>query len=129
MRSILETAHRTKWPTVVVLAGLLAATALGWYWVWGVLFLYWAVAGIVSGEAFVVQTVRRDEHRVLFSLISLSWLVLAGLMVLYAVLTSRLPGLPQHPEHRPRRAPDLPGHLLHGQPRGVRLQDAAVSHL
>ena len=78
-----KTKHKTKWPTVVALAVLLAATAVDWTWVWGVFFLYWSVNGIATGQAFVVQMVRRDENPGLFWFISISWVVLAALMIFY----------------------------------------------
>ncbi len=73
---------QSKLPTVVALLVLLAATFVGWYWVWGILFLYWAVLGIVTGNAFVLQTVQRDESPLLFWLISVAWLILAALTIL-----------------------------------------------
>lgn len=75
--------HKTKWPTVVALAVLLAATAMDWIWVWGVFFLYWSVHGIATGQAFVVQMVQRDENPRLFWFISISWVVLAALTIFY----------------------------------------------
>ena len=83
MRYYLNLVLQSKLPTVVALAVLLAATLIGWYWVWGIFFLHWAVSGIVTGHAFVVQTIWRDESPVLFWLISITWLVLAGLTILY----------------------------------------------
>jgi len=87
MRHFAELAARTKAPTVVALVVLLAATALGWMWVWGVFFFYWAVVGIVGQQAFVVQTVRRDENPVLFWVIGVSWLALSCLMILSSVFS------------------------------------------
>ncbi len=81
MRYYLNLVIQSKLPTVVALAVLLYSTLVGWYWVWGIFFLYWAVSGIVMGHAFVVQTVSRDESPVLFWLISIAWLVLAGLTI------------------------------------------------
>lgn len=83
MRTYLNLESQSNLPTVAALAVLLAATLFGWYWVWGIFFLYWAVAGIVTGRAFVVQTVRRDQNPVLFWLISTTWLVLAVLTLFY----------------------------------------------
>lgn len=82
MNPSLNRLFRSKLPTVVALAILLAATFIGWYWVWGILFLYWAVLGIVTGNAFVLQTVQRGESPLLFWLISVAWLVLAVLAIL-----------------------------------------------
>ncbi len=87
MRHLVEMAARTKVPTVVALVVLLAATALGWFWVWGVLFFYWAIVGIVAQQAFVVQTVRRRDSPVLFWVISVSWLALACLTILSSVFS------------------------------------------
>ena len=84
--SLLAPLGRTKLPTVIALLALLGATAVGWYWVWGLFFLYWAIAAIVMGQAFVVQTVYRDENPVLFWFISISWLILAILSIIYDLI-------------------------------------------
>ncbi|MYF84354.1 MAG: hypothetical protein F4176_09660 [Acidimicrobiia bacterium] len=83
---------RSKLPTVVALAALLIATWMDWQWVWGVFFLYWAVLGIMTGQAFVVRTVDQDESPLLFWLISVTWLVVAALSVFYDLFpeTARL---------------------------------------
>ena len=73
---------RSKWPTWVVLAVLLVATYFDWYWVWGVLYLYWGVAPLSTGEVFLVQTVRREENPGLFWSVSVMWVVLAVLVIM-----------------------------------------------
>ena len=83
--------QRAKWPTVAALVILLTATAVGWYWVWGVFFLYWAVYGVVTGQAFVVQPVFRDQNPVLFWLISVTWLALATLTIVYDIFPQAAP--------------------------------------
>ena len=83
MRRFLELARRAKWPTLAALVVLLGATYLDWYWVWGLFFAYWTITSIVTRQAFIVQTVRRDENPVLFWLICVAWLVLAVLVILY----------------------------------------------
>ena len=70
--------ENVKWPTVVAIAVLMAATYFSWYWVWGVLFVYWAIVGLRTGDAFVVEPISRDENPVLFWLIVVMW---AGLGV------------------------------------------------
>lgn len=70
--------ENVKWRTVVAIAVLATATYLNWYWVWGVLFVYWAIAGLRTGNAFVVEPISRDEDPVLFWLIAVMW---AGLGV------------------------------------------------
>lgn len=91
MDYILNVLGRTKLPTVAALAVLLAATALGWYWVWGVFFLYWAIAGIVTRQTFVVQTVQRDENPALFWCICITWLALAALSIVGDVFPAQFP--------------------------------------
>ena len=74
------------WPkvaSVVALAGLLWATWFDWNWIWGVFFLYWSVYGIVHRQAFVVSIVYRDENPILFWIISIAWLVLSAISILY----------------------------------------------
>lgn len=83
MSYMVDRTSRSKLPTVVALAVLLVATWIDWQWVWGVFFLYWAVLGIVTGQAFLLHTVDQDESPVLFWLISVTWLVLAVLVIFY----------------------------------------------
>ncbi|MDE0370149.1 MAG: hypothetical protein OXK16_09535 [bacterium] len=92
MSYIVDRMSRSKLPTVVALAALLIATWMDWQWVWGVFFLYWAVLGIMTGQAFVVRTVDQDESPLLFWLISVTWLVVAALSIFYDLFpeTARL---------------------------------------
>lgn len=83
MSYVTDRASQSKLPTVVALAVLLVATWMDWQWVWGVFFLYWAVLGIVTRQAFVVRNVDQDESPLLFWLISVTWLVLAALSIFY----------------------------------------------
>ena len=80
---------RSKLLNVAALAALLAATWFGWHWVWGVFFLYWSIWGIVTGQTFVVQMVRRAEHPNIFWLISLTWLVLSFITIFFDVIVPR----------------------------------------
>lgn len=65
--------RKIKWPTVAAIAVLSMATLLGWYWVWGLLFIFWAFDGMRSGAAFVVETVERTENPILFWIINAMW--------------------------------------------------------
>ena len=82
-------AAKTKLPTVVGLITLVTATIFNWYWVWGLMFLYWAVLSVVVGQVFVVQTVRRDESPYLFWSVSAMWAILAILVI----VTDLFPGV------------------------------------
>ncbi|SMX32777.1 hypothetical protein OCA8868_00815 [Octadecabacter ascidiaceicola] len=65
----------------VSFALLMAATAMGYQSLWGVLFLYWTIPNFYSGYAFLLSNVTRDEDPVLFWLIQIAWLVLGLVMV------------------------------------------------
>jgi hypothetical protein len=64
---------------------LLAAALLGFYWVWGLLFLWWTIPTILNGQAFLVFEINRDDDPVLFWAIVCLW-ALSGLMMLAASL-------------------------------------------
>lgn len=50
---------------------LVIAAVLGIYWTWRLVFLWWVVPSVMSGKAFFVFEVSRDEDPILF------WLVVA----------------------------------------------------
>ena len=66
---------------MVVLVVLLAATYFDWYWVWGMLYLYWGVMSPVDGQVYLVQTVRREENPYLFWSFTAMWLILAIVVI------------------------------------------------
>lgn len=78
-----------KWPTVAALIILTLATVQEWYWVWGLLFVYWGIGGIRSGAAFVVEDISRAENPALFWLISAMWIGF-GVFYVYGDLSVRL---------------------------------------
>lgn len=78
-----------KWFTVAALGVLTIATIQEWYWVWGLLFVFWAVLGIRSGSAFLIEDISRREHPALFWLISAMWTGF-GAYYIYADLPWRL---------------------------------------
>ena len=79
----------TKWLTVAAIAVLIAATGLNMYWVWGLLFIYWAIAGIREGSAFIIEPIERAKNPYLFWIINGMWAGL-GLWGVIADLSTRL---------------------------------------
>jgi hypothetical protein len=55
------------------LVALGIATYMDWLWVWGLLFLYWAVPNVFTGEAFLVEPIKRSSNPVLFWIITVMW--------------------------------------------------------
>lgn len=72
----------SKWPTGVGLLVLVVATYFDWNWVWGVLYFYWGALSLRTGEAFLVQTVWREDNPGLFWSVSAMWVILAVLVVM-----------------------------------------------
>ncbi len=64
---------------------LLVAAFLGQYWVWGLLFLWWLVPSVISGQTALVTEVLRDEDPILFWAVVILW-ALFGLMMIAASL-------------------------------------------
>lgn len=69
----------------IALPVLLAATMVGLYWVWGLLFIWWVVPAIMSGQALLVFEIYRDEDPLLYWAVTALWAVL-GLMMVAASL-------------------------------------------
>ncbi|MBT2132297.1 hypothetical protein [Aliiroseovarius lamellibrachiae] len=69
----------------VALPILLIAAVMGLYWVWGLLFLWWLVPTIMTGQTALVFDVTRDEDPILFWIVAILW-ALFGLMMIAANL-------------------------------------------
>ena len=77
---------------LAVLVGLLFATWMNWSWPWGVLFVYWAIPAIRSGEAHLVGPVPRDEQPVLYWAITVLWIFLGAMTVMADLVPGALDG-------------------------------------
>ena len=75
--------------TVVALLAAVAVTLLGWYWPWGLLFLYWSVMNVRDGDAFLIERISRANNPVLFWSITGLWTVF-GLWILYMEFQEQL---------------------------------------
>ena len=75
--------------TVGALLALGVATYLDWYWPWGLLFIYWAVPSVLTGEAFLVERITKTTNPILFWLITGIW-VTFGIWTVYADVAWRI---------------------------------------
>ncbi len=71
----------TRTANYIALPVLLAATAFGIYWVWGLLFVWWVIPTIMNGQTFLMFEVNRDEDPALFWAILALWVVLGVMMI------------------------------------------------
>ncbi|MGI9406034.1 MAG: hypothetical protein ACR2O4_06645 [Hyphomicrobiaceae bacterium] len=66
----------------IVFLALLAALYMNWSWPWGVLFIYWAVPAYVTGEAFLVGKLTREDDAPLFWSVTVLWAATGVMMIL-----------------------------------------------
>ena len=71
-----------RWRTLIALPVLVLATVMGWYWVWGCLFLYWVWPALRSGQAYLIEPIERARDPLLFWLVNALW---AGFGLWYIV--------------------------------------------
>lgn len=69
--------EQKKWKTIIVLTILLGSLSLGWDWIWGLFFLFWAVDGIRKNETYIVEPVNRVETPNVFWLVIGTWVALS----------------------------------------------------
>ena len=75
--------------TVVALLVAVVVTLLGWYWPWGLLFLYWAALSVRDGDAFLIERISKAGNPALFWSITALWTTF-GLWILYVEIQTRL---------------------------------------
>lgn len=63
-------------------AVLLATTALGWTWPWGILFVVWVLPSYLTGEVHLVGVIKRTKDPILFWAITLLWAAFGVFMIL-----------------------------------------------
>lgn len=80
--SIYETLKHQKWLTLIGLPVLLGTTITGVYTLWGVLFIYWGVASLRSGQVFLLETIERRHDPALFWIIVALWVLTGGIYVI-----------------------------------------------
>jgi len=73
-----------KWKTIIGLIIIYLATIFDWTWMWGLLFWYWAIPGLFSGETYFMERVGRKEEPILFWVIMVSWVLIGGFFMVVA---------------------------------------------
>ena len=66
-----------KWRSILGLIFLYIALWNNWQWIWGILFLIWAVSNIVSETTYFVETIEKKKNPILYWLIISTWILLA----------------------------------------------------
>ena len=73
---------RFKWKTILALILVCAAILLEQNWLWGVLFLFWSVLSVRSGETFFVERLSRRRDPVLYWLVVAIWIGLSLYLII-----------------------------------------------
>ena len=71
-----------NWLNAVILVALLIALYMNVSWPWGVLFIYWALPSILSGEAHLIGPIFREQSPILFWFVTMLWALLGVMMIL-----------------------------------------------
>jgi len=66
-----------KWKTILALVLIFIGSIMGWSWVWGVLFLFWAGTDIIYQETHLIEQITRSENPILYWIVVVNWIVLS----------------------------------------------------
>lgn len=68
---------RQKWKALSGLGLIAIGLVMDWYWIWGILFLVWAINDVRSRRTHLLEDVTRAENPVLYWVIVVLWICLA----------------------------------------------------
>ncbi len=80
--TFIQTLRNQRWMTLLILAALLVSTFAGYYSLWGLLFIFWGLLAVRSGQAFLIEPINRATDLALFWSLTGLWI---GLGVLYVL--------------------------------------------
>lgn len=66
-----------KWKTILGLIVMIIATLKNIPWLWGILFLFWAINDLRNGHTYFIEDVSREEDPILFWVIVTVWFLFA----------------------------------------------------
>ncbi len=72
-----------NWKSILAIIVVLGALILDVYLLFGILYIVWAILGLKSGHAFIIEDVKREDCPIIFWIITLIWLF-SGIYVLIA---------------------------------------------
>ena len=61
-----ESSNQFKYGTLFVMLCAWLGTIFDWSWLWGILFLFWVIGIVRTGNATVVEPVNRKENPMCF---------------------------------------------------------------
>lgn len=70
-----------KWRAILSLVLVYASIFTGWYWLWGVLLLFWVYGDLVSGQCWLSEILDRRNDPILYYLVVMTWVFLGLYLV------------------------------------------------
>ncbi|MFA8343176.1 MAG: hypothetical protein ACEPO8_09440 [Rhodothermaceae bacterium] len=64
-----------KWKTIIALAAIIIALINNWDWLWGVLFLFWAINDLRNKSTYFVEPISRSENSFIYWVIIFMWII------------------------------------------------------
>lgn len=86
--SFKDSLRHQKWLTLIGLPTLLTSSFLGFYTLWGLLFVFWGMVSLRTGQVYLLETIYREDDPALYWIIVIMWLASGGLYVLGDVYPS-----------------------------------------
>ena len=82
--SVPQLPHSFRWKALASLLLIYSSLLTGWYWPWGVLLAWWVGLDLRDGETWLTESVERNKDPVMYWVIVLTWMLLAGFVVVAA---------------------------------------------
>ncbi len=76
IQKIMTNIKSLKWGAIISLGVIYLSVFTGWYWLWGLLLLYWAAFDLIYEQCWLTETIEKHHNPVLYYLIVLTWLTL-----------------------------------------------------
>lgn len=68
---------KIKWKTILMLLVLYIAILKDWQWIWGVLFSIWVIDNLNSKSTYLIETIEKKDHPILYWTMISTWIALA----------------------------------------------------
>ncbi|MCR9136774.1 MAG: hypothetical protein NXI27_12305 [Alphaproteobacteria bacterium] len=65
----------------ITFVALLLTTALGYWFLWGLILIYWTIPGFYSGRTTLLTDVTREDDQVLYWAVQIAWIAFGALLV------------------------------------------------
>ena len=83
MRKLVNLFFRYRGRAILSLALIYLSIVTGWYWLWGVLLLYWVANDMYFEQTWLSEVITRRANPVIYHLILFTWLVFGFYLILY----------------------------------------------